>query len=155
MQILTIRTKFKAFKWKFEFFERDSKHSYANSYHSKGIQSFQNQIQNIRKGFEAFKSKFEWYCLCKCFSMHLHGATFLHKYSKICISCIHLSLKAKSRCLTSLHGESEATGCRHWLHTEYTNYALVISTRSWPGTFVWPKIVPRWLLVWRPIKVLL
>ena len=41
MQILTIKTKLKAF-------ERDSKHSNANSKYSKGIQRIQIQIRTIR-----------------------------------------------------------------------------------------------------------
>ena len=59
MQILTIRKGFEAFKFKFEPFERDLKHSNANSNHSKGIQSIRMQIQTIQKGFEAFEWKFE------------------------------------------------------------------------------------------------
>ena len=47
MQIRTIRKGFEAFKFKFEAFERDSKHS-------KVIGSIQMQIRTIRKGFEAF-----------------------------------------------------------------------------------------------------
>ena len=38
---------------------KDSKNSNANSNHSKGIQSIQIQIQTIRKGFESFEWKFE------------------------------------------------------------------------------------------------
>ena len=45
MQILTI--------------EKDSKHSNANSNHSKGIQVIRNQIWSIRTRFEAFECKFE------------------------------------------------------------------------------------------------
>ena len=44
---------FKAFEWKFETFERDSKHSNPNSNYSKGTRSIRMQIQTIRK------SKFE------------------------------------------------------------------------------------------------
>ena len=39
MQILNIRNGFEPFERKFKPFERDSKHSNANSYHSKGIRS--------------------------------------------------------------------------------------------------------------------
>ena len=59
MQIQTIRKGFQAFKFKFEVFERDSKHSNANSKHSKVIGSIRMQIRAIRKGFVAFKCKFE------------------------------------------------------------------------------------------------
>ena len=62
MQILTIQTKF-------EGFERDSKHSYINSNHSKGIrsirmqirtiQSIQMQIPTIQKAFERKLKPFE------------------------------------------------------------------------------------------------
>ena len=45
MQILTLRKGFEAFECKFEQFERNSKHSNANS--------------NLRTGFEAFECKFE------------------------------------------------------------------------------------------------
>ena len=44
---------------KFEPFERDSKHSNGNAYHSKDIRSILIQILTIRKKFEAFKCKFE------------------------------------------------------------------------------------------------
>ena len=57
MQIRDIWKGFDAFKCKFEPFERVSKHSNANSSHSKVIQSIQMQILTIRKGFEAFKWK--------------------------------------------------------------------------------------------------
>ena len=51
MQIPNIR--------KFEPFEKDSKHSNANSNHSKGIRSIRMQIRTIQKGFEVFECKFE------------------------------------------------------------------------------------------------
>ena len=59
MQILTIRTKLKAFESKFIPFERDLKHSNASSNHSKGIRSIRMQIVTIRTKFEAFECKFE------------------------------------------------------------------------------------------------
>ena len=52
MQIRTIRKGFEAFKFKFEAFERDSKHS-------KVIASIRMQIRAIRKLLEAFECKFE------------------------------------------------------------------------------------------------
>ena len=58
MHIRAIRKGFEAFKCKFESFERLSKHSNANSSHSKGIQTIQKQILTFRKGFEAFQWKF-------------------------------------------------------------------------------------------------
>ena len=58
MQIRTIRKGLEAFEFKFEPFETDSKHSNANSNHSKGIRRVQMQIRTIRKGFEGFKCKF-------------------------------------------------------------------------------------------------
>ena len=75
MQIPTFQKEFKAFECKFEPFERDSKHSNANSSRpkgirsiqmqiltiqkdSKGIQSIQMQIRTIQKGFKAFECKF-------------------------------------------------------------------------------------------------
>ena len=51
MQMLTIRKVFEAFEYKFQPFERDSKHS-------KIILSFLIQMFTIRKGFEAFKCNF-------------------------------------------------------------------------------------------------
>ena len=59
MQIRTIRKGaiwkgLEAFEFKFEPFEKDSKHSNANSNHSKGIRSIQMQIWTIRNVFEAF-----------------------------------------------------------------------------------------------------
>ena len=45
-----IRKGFEAFEWKFEPFEKDWKHSNANSNHLKGIRS-------VQKRFEAFESK--------------------------------------------------------------------------------------------------
>jgi len=52
MQILTI--------WKgFEAFERDSKHSNANSNYSKRIRSIRMQILTIQTKFEAFECKLE------------------------------------------------------------------------------------------------
>ena len=48
MEIRTIRKGFEAFEWKFEPFERDSKHSNENSNHLKGIRSIPMQIQTIR-----------------------------------------------------------------------------------------------------------
>ena len=60
MQILTIRKVFEAFECKFEPFERDLKHSNANSKHSKrDSNAFEIQIRTIRKGLEAFELKFE------------------------------------------------------------------------------------------------
>ena len=59
MQIRTIRKGLEAFEFKFEPFEKDSKHSNANSNHSKGIRSIQMQIRTIQKGFKAFECKFE------------------------------------------------------------------------------------------------
>ena len=59
MQIQTIGKRFEAFQSKFEPLQRDSKHSDANSSHSKGIQSIRMQIIAIRNEFEAFESKFE------------------------------------------------------------------------------------------------
>ena len=50
MQIRTIRKGFEAFEWKFEPFERDSKHSNPNSNRTKGIRSIRIQIRTIRKG---------------------------------------------------------------------------------------------------------
>ena len=58
MQIRTIRKGLEAFEFKFEPFERDSKHSNANANFSKGIRRIEMQIRTIRKGFEAFKFKF-------------------------------------------------------------------------------------------------
>ena len=52
MQIWTIRKGFKAFEFKLEPFERDSKSSNANLKHL-------NPNLNDLKGFEAFKSKFK------------------------------------------------------------------------------------------------
>ena len=59
IQIRTIRNGFEAFECKFEQFERDWKHSNANSNHSKGIRSNEMQILTIRKGFVAFECKFK------------------------------------------------------------------------------------------------
>ena len=59
MQIITIQKGFKAFECKFEPIERLSKHSNANSNHSKGIRSIRLQILTIQKGYEAFEFKFE------------------------------------------------------------------------------------------------
>ena len=58
MDIKTIRKRFEAFEWKFEPFERDSKHSNAHSNHSKEIRSILMEIWTIRKGFEALEWKF-------------------------------------------------------------------------------------------------
>ena len=52
MQIQTIGKRFEAFECTIEPFERDSKHSNANSNHSKVIRSFRMQIQAIQKGFK-------------------------------------------------------------------------------------------------------
>ena len=52
---ITIRKGFEAFEWKFEPFEKDLKHSNANSNISKGIRSIRIQIQTIRKGFEELR----------------------------------------------------------------------------------------------------
>ena len=51
--------RFEEFESKFEAFERDSKHSNANSNDSKGIRTVRMQILSITKGFEAFESTFE------------------------------------------------------------------------------------------------
>ena len=59
MQLQAMQKGFEAFKCKFEPLERFSKHSNANSSHSKLIESSQMQILTIRKKFEAFKCKFE------------------------------------------------------------------------------------------------
>ena len=59
MEIRILVTRFEAFKWKFEPFERDSKHMNANSNHSKGIQRIPMQILTIWKEFDTFESKFE------------------------------------------------------------------------------------------------
>ena len=73
MQIRTIRKGLEAFEFKFEPFERDSKHSNANSNNSKviriiwmqiqtiqkDIRNIRMQIRTIRKGFIAFECKFE------------------------------------------------------------------------------------------------
>ena len=59
MQILSIRKGLEAFERKFEPLEMDSKHSNANSIHSKLIRSVRMQILTIRKGFESFECKFE------------------------------------------------------------------------------------------------
>ena len=69
MEILTIRNGFEAIECKFEPFKRDSKHSNANSNHSKEIwsiriqirttqQGIRMQIQSFLKGFEAFECQF-------------------------------------------------------------------------------------------------
>ena len=79
MQIVTMRTKFKAFESKFEPFEfsnlnhlngiqsiqmriltiwKDLKRLNVNSNHSKGIRSVRIQIWTIWKRFEAFECKF-------------------------------------------------------------------------------------------------
>ena len=50
MHIRSIEQGFKAFESKFEWIEKNSKHS-------KIIRSILNQILTIRKGFEAFKWK--------------------------------------------------------------------------------------------------
>ena len=52
------RTNLEAFECKFEPFERDSKHSNANSNYSNRIQIIQIQIRTTQKGFEAFEYKF-------------------------------------------------------------------------------------------------
>ena len=57
MQIRTIRKGFEAFECKFEPFERDSKHSNANSNNSNQIWSIQMQIRNLQTRFEAFERK--------------------------------------------------------------------------------------------------
>ena len=59
MQIRTIQKGLESFEFKFEPFERDSKHSNANSNNSKGIRNVQMQIRTIQKGFKAFECKFE------------------------------------------------------------------------------------------------
>ena len=53
MQILTIRKRFEQFECKLESFERDSKHSTANSNRSNHIRSIRMQIRTIQKEFEA------------------------------------------------------------------------------------------------------
>ena len=58
MQIRIIRKGFEVFECKLLPFERDSKHSNANSKHSKRIQTIRMQILSLRKGFEAFEFKF-------------------------------------------------------------------------------------------------
>ena len=68
MLILTIwkgleafeRVKFKPFESKFEWFERDSKHSNANSNDFKKIWSIRMQILIIWTKFKAFDCKFEF-----------------------------------------------------------------------------------------------
>ena len=47
MEIRTIRKGFEGFETKFEPFERDSKHSIANSKHSKGIRCIRMHIATI------------------------------------------------------------------------------------------------------------
>ena len=59
MKFLTIRKGLEAFEFKFEPFQRDSKHSNANLNLSKGIRSIPKEMLTIRKEFEAFKFKFE------------------------------------------------------------------------------------------------
>ena len=59
MQIPTIRNGLEAFECKFYPFERNLKHSIANSNHWKGIRSIRMQIRTIWKGFEAFECKFQ------------------------------------------------------------------------------------------------
>ena len=59
MQIWSIRQRFKAFKCKFEIFERDLKLSNANSTHLNQIQSIRMQILTIQTKFEAFECQFE------------------------------------------------------------------------------------------------
>ena len=59
MQILTIRKGFEIFECKFEPFDRELKHSSANSNHLKGIRSIRVQILTIWKEFEAFEWKLE------------------------------------------------------------------------------------------------
>ena len=59
MQIRAIRKGLEAFEFKFEPFERDSKHSNANSNHLKGIRRIQMEILTIWKGFEALNWEFE------------------------------------------------------------------------------------------------
>ena len=59
IQHQTTRKGFEAFNSKFEPLESDSKHSNANSNHSKEIRSIGMQIPTIRKGFKAFESKFK------------------------------------------------------------------------------------------------
>ena len=59
MLIPTIRKAFKVLECQFQPFERDSKHSNANSNHSNGIQSTWMQIPTIRTEFEGFESQFQ------------------------------------------------------------------------------------------------
>ena len=54
MQIRSIRKLLEAFEFKFESFERDSKHSNANSNRSKGIRSIEMEMLTTRKVFEEF-----------------------------------------------------------------------------------------------------
>ena len=58
---------FEAFEYKFDPFERDSKHLNVNSNILKGIRGIWTQIITIRKGFEAF----EW--LIESDSKHLNA----------------------------------------------------------------------------------
>ena len=59
MPIPTIWKGFEAFEFQLQPFERDSKHSNANSNHSNGIRSIQMPIQNVRTGIEALECKFQ------------------------------------------------------------------------------------------------
>ena len=59
MQIQTIWKEFEAFDCKFKPFERDSKHTNANSYHSNQIRSIRMQIPTIQTKCEAFECKFK------------------------------------------------------------------------------------------------
>ena len=56
MQILNIWKGFEAFESKFKPFESDSKRSYANPNHSKGIHGIRMQIRTTRKRFEGLLS---------------------------------------------------------------------------------------------------
>ena len=73
MHVRTILKGFEAFKFKFEPFEKDAKHSNANSNHPKGIQSIQSiqmNIRTIQKGFQAFHCNFQ---PCEKDSMHFNA----------------------------------------------------------------------------------
>ena len=59
MQFRAIRKGFEAFECKLDSFKIDSKHSNANSNHSKGIRSIRKQLRTIRMGFQGFECKFE------------------------------------------------------------------------------------------------
>ena len=83
--------------------------------------------------------------------VHLHFYR-IHTLSQI--FWLELSMQMLLHALTSLErvkpmGADMHCGCI--LNTQVT-HLWPCSTRSWPGTFVWLKIVPGWPLVWRPDK---